>query len=211
MLGRCPRSQKWRGWLKSPRTVTHMHRSARSTEAGVEVAADRAQSGRRSEAAQGRAQGNEGARRRRRDRSSSRRRAGPTCFRFILICVMTGVRRSEAAALRWRNVDLDRGQLSIVASTRADWTRAACEEKETKSGKQRSIALSPNVVDELRRHWAPAGRDDAEAWSDGSLLTITSSLARTDCHSSRARSPRRSGSSAQAHEFEFDRAPWSAA
>ena len=78
---------------------------------------------------------------------------GTNLFPLVLICVMTGVRRGEACALRWRNVDLDRGRLSIVASTE-QLDAGGVREKETKSGKQRAIALSPNVVDELRRHWA---------------------------------------------------------
>jgi integrase len=78
---------------------------------------------------------------------------GTSLFPLILLCVMTGVRRSEACGLRWRNVDLDRGQLSIVASTE-QLDAGGVREKETKSGKQRSIALSPSVVDDLRRHRA---------------------------------------------------------
>ena len=76
---------------------------------------------------------------------------GTSLFPLILLCVMTGIRRSEAAALRWRNVDLDHGQLSVVAST-GQLDKGGVREKETKTGKQRSIALSPTMVEELRRH-----------------------------------------------------------
>ena len=76
---------------------------------------------------------------------------GTNLFALVLLCVMTGVRRGEAAALRWRNVDLDRAQLSVVASVE-QMDKGGVREKETKSGKHRSIALSPIVVDELRRH-----------------------------------------------------------
>jgi integrase len=76
---------------------------------------------------------------------------GTNLFPLILLCIMTGIRRSEAAALRWRNLDLDRAQLSVVASLEQLDKGGVCE-KETKSGKQRSLALSPLVVEELRRH-----------------------------------------------------------
>jgi integrase len=56
----------------------------------------------------------------------------------------------EIAALRWRSVDLDSAQLSVVAST--EQTKAGCREKETKSGRCRTIALPGLLVEELRRH-----------------------------------------------------------
>jgi integrase len=78
---------------------------------------------------------------------------GTNLFALVLLCVMTGMRRSEAAALKWRNIDLDRAQLSVVASIE-QLDAGGVREKETKSGKQRSVALSPLVVEELRRHRA---------------------------------------------------------
>lgn len=64
---------------------------------------------------------------------------------------MTGIRRSEAAAVRWRNIDLDLAQLSVVASIE-QLDAGGVREKETKSGRQRSVALSALVVQELRQH-----------------------------------------------------------
>ena len=51
-------------------------------------------------------------------------------------------------ALRWRNVDLERGQLSVVAS--AEQTDLGVREKEPKNGKGRTIVLSDTEVEELR-------------------------------------------------------------
>jgi integrase len=76
---------------------------------------------------------------------------GTNLFALILLCVLCGLRRGEAAALRWRSVDLDRAQLSVVASVEQT-DKGSVREKETKSGKQRSVALSPFIVEELRRH-----------------------------------------------------------
>jgi integrase len=68
----------------------------------------------------------------------------------IVLGVLCGLRRGEILALRWRSVDLERGQLAVVASV--EQTRTGIREKETKSGKSRAVALPSLVVDELRRH-----------------------------------------------------------
>jgi integrase len=68
----------------------------------------------------------------------------------ILFGVLCGLRRGEIVALRWRNVDLDRGQISVVAST--EQTDAGCREKEPKSGHGRTVALASLMVEELRGH-----------------------------------------------------------
>jgi integrase len=69
-----------------------------------------------------------------------------------LLGVLCGLRRGEVVALRWRSVDLDAGQLSVVAS--AEQTDQGVREKETKSGKGRAVTLSPTLMSELRRYRA---------------------------------------------------------
>ena len=75
---------------------------------------------------------------------------GTRLFIPILLGVLCGLRRGEVAALRWRSIDLDAGQLSVVAST--EQTDDGLREKETKSGKGRAVALSATLVSELRRY-----------------------------------------------------------
>jgi integrase len=75
---------------------------------------------------------------------------GTSLFVPILLGVRSGMRRGELVALRWRNVDLDRGQISVVAS--AEQTDRGVREKETKSGKGRTIVLSATEVEDLRAH-----------------------------------------------------------
>jgi integrase len=70
----------------------------------------------------------------------------------ILLGVLCGLRRGEIAALRWRSVDLEAGQLRVVASI--EQTKQGCREKETKSGSDRVVALPAMLVAELRRHRA---------------------------------------------------------
>jgi integrase len=73
-----------------------------------------------------------------------------SAFMPILLGALCGLRRGEIAALRWRNVDLNAGQLAVVASV--EQTKAGCREKETKSGRARTVALSITMVEELRSH-----------------------------------------------------------
>jgi integrase len=75
---------------------------------------------------------------------------GSPLFVPIMLGVRCGLRRGEVVALRWRNVDLERGQISIVAS--AEQTEQGVREKEPKSGKGRTVVLSPTEIEELRSH-----------------------------------------------------------
>jgi integrase len=68
----------------------------------------------------------------------------------LLLASMCGLRRGEIVAVRWKSLDLDRGQLAVVASI--EQTKAGCREKETKGSKCRTIAMPAILVDELRRH-----------------------------------------------------------
>jgi integrase len=76
-------------------------------------------------------------------------RGGPL-FVPVMLGVRCGLRRGEVVALRWRNVDLERGQISVVAS--AEQTEQGVREKEPKSGKGRTIVLSATEIEELRSH-----------------------------------------------------------
>jgi len=73
-----------------------------------------------------------------------------TLFVPILLGVTTGMRRGEVVALRWRHVDLDKGQISVEES--AEQTKTGIRYKPPKSGKGRTVALPKSVVDELRNH-----------------------------------------------------------
>jgi integrase len=71
-------------------------------------------------------------------------------FMPILLGALCGLRRGELAALRWRNIDLDAGQISVVASL--EQTNAGVRFKPPKSGRARTVALPSLAVEELRRH-----------------------------------------------------------
>jgi integrase len=52
--------------------------------------------------------------------------------------------------LRWRSIDLDKGQLAVIASTEQTES-GTIREKEAKSGKARTVALPAMALEELRR------------------------------------------------------------
>lgn len=69
----------------------------------------------------------------------------------LLIGIMCGLRRGEIVALRWRAIDLDRAQLSVVASI--EQTKSGVREKPPKSARgRRTVALPSMLVEELRQH-----------------------------------------------------------
>jgi integrase len=71
-------------------------------------------------------------------------------FMPVLLAVTCGMRRGEITALRWRSVDFVNAQLEVKTST--EQTRAGVREKETKSGRARTVTLTALAMEELRRH-----------------------------------------------------------
>ena len=67
----------------------------------------------------------------------------------VLLALATGMRRGEILALRWGNVDLDRGSLRVVESL--EQTKAGLRFKAPKSEKARAVTLPAFAGDELRR------------------------------------------------------------
>lgn len=68
------------------------------------------------------------------------------------LAIYTGMRRGELLAVKWSDLDLDAGALFVQRSLGRGLT-ARLEEGEPKSRSgRRRIALSPSVVDILRRH-----------------------------------------------------------
>jgi integrase len=60
-----------------------------------------------------------------------------------LLAVLLGMRRGEIAALRWRSVNLDTGQLAVVES--AEQMNGAVRLKPPKSGRARTVALAHTI------------------------------------------------------------------
>jgi integrase len=64
----------------------------------------------------------------------------------------TGVRRGEVVALKWENVDLDRGVASIVESAQRLQGRGIVVQPTKSAAGHRGIALDPDTVEVLRIH-----------------------------------------------------------
>jgi integrase len=69
---------------------------------------------------------------------------------LLWLTMLTGPRRGEISALRWRHIDLDRGLLSIIRSNAQP--KAGLKEKHTKTGQARKIALDKHTVELLATH-----------------------------------------------------------
>ena len=67
-----------------------------------------------------------------------------------LLAVLCGLRRGEIAAIRWGSIDLLKGTLAVIES--AEQMGSKVRYKTPKSGKGRVLALSANLVEELRSH-----------------------------------------------------------
>ena len=77
----------------------------------------------------------------------------------------TGARRGELCALRWSNVDLDRGVITLRRAI-SQFGRERSE-KDTKTHQQRRLTLDPETVAVLAEHWE---RCQERAASLGELL-----------------------------------------
>jgi integrase len=67
----------------------------------------------------------------------------------VLLALATGARRGEVLALRWRNVDLDRGTVRIVESL--EQTKKGLKFKSPKTDRARAITLPSFAVEEVGR------------------------------------------------------------
>jgi integrase len=64
----------------------------------------------------------------------------------------TGVRRGEAVALRWANVDLERRVVSIVETAQRFTGQGIVFQPTKSSASRRGITLDPGTIDMLRAH-----------------------------------------------------------
>ena len=83
------------------------------------------------------------------------------------LLAMTGVRRGEALGLRWKDVDLDAGRISIRQTLIAVGYDVQVGQPKTKRGR-RSVALDPGTVATLRS-WRARRQKERMAWGQGAL------------------------------------------
>ena len=94
---------------------------------------------------------------------------------FYQLALVTGMRRSELAGLRWENVDLVTGRLSVVSTRQRIIGRGILEDQPKTRRSRRSIALGPETVEllhEIRGNQIEQKLTAGGAWQDtGYVLT----------------------------------------
>jgi len=85
---------------------------------------------------------------------------------------MTGLRRGEALGLRWEDVDLEAGRISVRRALIPNGAVVVVSEPKTARGR-RSVALDPATVEVLKRQAAQQLADQTqkgEKWTDSGLV-----------------------------------------
>lgn len=90
-------------------------------------------------------------------------RRDPRVAPLFMLGALTGMRRGELCALRWSDVDLERGVVDVSRSIVVDFGGLA--EKSTKTDRDRKVALDPVGVALLRHHRATVEGWNAQAGS----------------------------------------------
>jgi integrase len=94
---------------------------------------------------------------------------------LLVLAITTGMRRGELLALRWKDVDLDRGVLAVTGSLQGE-SRPTLSIATPKSGKSRTVALGTVAVTALREHRKRQVQDQllvGSEWCDLGLVFST--------------------------------------
>ncbi len=79
--------------------------------------------------------------------------ADPELGCFLRMSAVTGARRGEVCALRWTDIDLTKGRLTISRSIVGEGNYQLVE-KDTKTHSSRRIAIDPATIERLKAHKA---------------------------------------------------------
>ena len=88
------------------------------------------------------------------------------------LLAMTGMRRGESLGLRWEDVDLENGRLSVRRALIPNGAVVVLSDPKTAKGR-RSVALDPETVEALERQAAQQLADHVkkgDEWSDTGLV-----------------------------------------
>ncbi|RTL61866.1 MAG: GntR family transcriptional regulator [Pseudonocardiaceae bacterium] len=69
---------------------------------------------------------------------------------FVWLTMVTGARRGELCALRWRHIDLERSVVTVRRAIAQDGNEV--EEKDTKTHQRRHVTIDPGTVEALTKH-----------------------------------------------------------
>ena len=93
----------------------------------------------------------------------------------LVLIAATGLRRGEALALRWADVDLDAGVLAVRGTLNRVTGKLVVSEPKT-ARSRRTVPLSPAAVALLRKHKTAQKRERlaaANQWTDTGLVFTT--------------------------------------
>jgi integrase len=91
---------------------------------------------------------------------------------LVVLLAGTGLRFGEAAALRWTDIDLDRGRIRLVRTVTQPKGGPAFSEGKTR-GSRRAVPIGPNLVAALRAHRVRQAEERlaaGPAWVDDGLV-----------------------------------------
>jgi integrase len=81
----------------------------------------------------------------------------PAFYLFVMLGAMTGARRAQLLGLRWRNIDLQVGQIAFTNGYVEGPTGPVLAA--TKNKRSHTVELDESTINELRRHRDAVGRD----------------------------------------------------
>ncbi|CPR93943.1 site-specific integrase [Mycobacteroides abscessus] len=99
----------------------------------------------------------------------------------IQLYARTGARRGEILALRWKDVDLARGTVTVVGTMSGSGKKLRREPEAKSASAHRPLPIGPDLVDELRAWRKVQQRHRAEAmnlWEDVDGLVFTTEFGR---------------------------------
>jgi integrase len=91
--------------------------------------------------------------------------ATPRWGPFVRLAIATGLRRGELLALKWSDLDLERG-IGIVRGSLCQTRAAGVTEKSTKGDRVRPLALSPMAIEALKRQSVSQAKEKLAAGPD---------------------------------------------
>jgi integrase len=103
--------------------------------------------------------------------------AGTRLHALYLLALATGMRQGELLALRWRDVDLEHGALSVTASLQRPKSGLKLNPRPKTRSSRRRISLAPELVAILRGHRAVQLAErlsQGELWVDQDLVFCNS-------------------------------------
>lgn len=78
---------------------------------------------------------------------------GQPLYLLARLALATGMRRNEMLALRWRDIDLDAGRVTVETALEQTAAHGVRVKGPKTRRSRRTISLPPHVVAELRAHW----------------------------------------------------------